>query len=366
MGKKLFKILLAEILIILMLFTSYYFYNNKDKFSFNIIPSSSLKKSLKNEIVKEPQLYDELENALIEGKGHINIKGMAGYKNSDQVFKVIEEIVINNPEIMYYTGTKYFQGVLTPSYSKTNEEILNHQEEIRKARDKFISEYINSSMTDYEKVKAVHDYIVNNAKYDKRLFETGEVPPESYVPYGVLVLGVGVCEGYAKAMKYLLDEVQVKSLVVVGKSKGQNHAWNIVEIEGEHYHVDPTWDDPITDDGSNILSYDYFNLSDDQISKTHSWNREKYPVCNNDKFNYFVYNDLIINDKKEFDDKLKDVLIRRKKSFEGKITNFDKKDFSIEDSIENIVWSNPQKIRLTSYTYYLNKENGSIKFDFKY
>ncbi len=86
-------------------------------------------------------------------------------------------------------------------------------------------------------------------------------------------------------MKYFLDGLGIESYFVIGESKGESHAWNLVKIEDQYYHIDPTWDDPVTEDGKDILRYNYFNLTDDELSKTHSWIRENYPEAKGTKYN---------------------------------------------------------------------------------
>ncbi|MBZ4666188.1 cell wall-binding repeat-containing protein [Mahella sp.] len=138
-----------------------------------------------------------------------------------------------------------------------------------------ISKIIKPGMTDLQKEKAVHDYIVNNVRYDIKNYNNNTVPDESYSPYGALVKGVAVCEGYAWATKLLLNMAGIESTVV----EGGGHAWNIVKINGKCYHLDTTWDEPVTSNDKNILRYDYFNLNDAQIGKDHFWDRNKYPAC---------------------------------------------------------------------------------------
>lgn len=152
------------------------------------------------------------------------------------------------------------------------------QEYYSKAKS-IISKIIKPGMTDYQKEKAIHDYIVNNTRYDTRSY----VPEESYTPYGVLINGVAVCQGYAYATALLLNMAGVKSIVVVGTAGGGPHAWNIVQINGQYYHLDTTWDDPVVLTGNNtiknVLRYNYFNLSDSEIAKDHYWERNNYPAC---------------------------------------------------------------------------------------
>ncbi len=365
MRKKLLKIFLIELTVILIAFI--YFFSRYN--IYDIPLQSSLRINIDEkqvELPKKSKLYLELEKGLLEGKDRIDIRSMALFKDPKEIFNILEEISNENPEVMYYKGAEYQFGNLNLFYSKSKEEIYKHQSEIRKIREEFISTYILPEMSDYEKVLTIHDYIINNSKYDDKLFTTGLVPPESYASYGILALGRGVCEGYAKSMKYLLDGVGIESLIVIGESKGENHAWNLVKIEDDYYHVDATWDDPVTSDGSNIIRYNFLNLNDVEISKSHKWNKEDYPSANGEKYNYFIYNDLIVNGKDELKNVIKNILIKRKGHLLVKINNFNNEDIVLNKIIENIVYENYELINLKSYSYSIDEEYGVVSFEFYY
>lgn len=143
-----------------------------------------------------------------------------------------------------------------------------------------ISKIITPDMTDEEKEKAIHDYIVRNTKYDSENYNNKTIPKESYSPYGVLVLGYGVCQGYAEATQMLCEKAGLTCQVVHGEANSLEqwggHAWNLVQINGKWYHLDTTWDDPTPDRG-NRIEYDYFNLTDEEIGADHRWDKTKYP-----------------------------------------------------------------------------------------
>jgi len=130
-------------------------------------------------------------------------------------------------------------------------------------------------MTDVEKAKAIHDYIVKNTRYDYENYQKNTVPPESYTAYGVLIKGTGVCQGYSAAFNLLAKMAGIKSIGVSGEGKGAAHAWNMVKLDGKVGYIDVTWDDPLPDRGDKV-SYDYFNIGEDQIGKDHKWDKEKF------------------------------------------------------------------------------------------
>ncbi len=96
-----------------------------------------------------------------------------------------------------------------------------------------------------EKAKKIHDWLVASIEYDA----TGKAENEYHI-YGALHDGKAVCEGYARAYKYLMEKVGVPCVLVSGtatnsEGKTESHAWNYVQIDNEWYAVDVTWDDPI-------------------------------------------------------------------------------------------------------------------------
>ena len=175
--------------------------------------------------------------------------------------------------------------------------------------DEIIKSIIKPGMSDIQKEFAIHDYLVLNTKYDYDNYIKGTVPYESYTPYGVLVNGVGVCQGYAEAAKLLFDKSGIESYIVFGEASSGGssggHAWNIVKIGGKYYQLDVTWDDPVTDD-TGFLRYDYFNLSDKEISKDHTPNAgQALPKCNDNRYDYLreyniYYKNIIRRDDKYF------------------------------------------------------------------
>ena len=125
-------------------------------------------------------------------------------------------------------------------------------------------------MSDYEIAKALHDYLALNCEYDKRYY-SGSMPYVSYTAYGALVNRTSVCAGYALAYERLMDQVGIPCEYVTGMTTNGYHAWNIIQIDGEWYHVDVTWDDP-TPDREGYVRYKYFLKSDKAMSRDHiSW-----------------------------------------------------------------------------------------------
>jgi len=239
-------------------------------------------------------IYELIRDALLSVSESVILPVNNASDTSEKVFSIWQEVLDDTPEVLYNTGLTYrSDGLLTFHYSLNIETVKKHRRLLEEKAESLLKELIKPGMTDYQKELAIHDYIVNHCIYD------ANPSPEAFTAYGVLCLGKGTCEGYARAVKLLLDRAGVECLLVEGQAynsftgKYQNHVWNMVNIGEKYYHLDATWNDPIMKDGSNKLIHTYFNLTDEDISRDHRWDRTGYPVCISTEYNYYVYNDLI-------------------------------------------------------------------------
>lgn len=153
--------------------------------------------------------------------------------------------------------------------------------------DQVIRSVIRKDMTRYEKVKAVHNWMIRNVKYDYYRLKQGYIPRVSHTAKGALVKKVAVCDGYAHAFQMIMKKLKIPCRFVVGSSGGVGHAWNMVKLGGKWYHVDVTFDDPIIN-GRNTNTtpyYTYFLKSSSVMKKSHNWVKSKYPKCTSKKYN---------------------------------------------------------------------------------
>lgn len=139
------------------------------------------------------------------------------------------------------------------------------------------AQIIDASMSDYEKVKAIHDYLVIHVNYDNENLENNTLPEEAFTAEGALLKNSAVCEGYAKAFSYLCKKAGLPAELVYGTARDDTHeeyhAWNQVCVDSVWYNIDVTWDDPFLNgenisDGSNMI-YDYFLVPDSVLEKSH-------------------------------------------------------------------------------------------------
>ncbi len=149
------------------------------------------------------------------------------------------------------------------------------------ARAETVLEESRAQESDYDKLKYVHDWIVDNTVYTK----SGAVY-ESEAD-GPIVYGQALCEGYSKAFMYFAQSLGFQCICAIGSGHLEDHMWNMVKIGSSWYNVDVTWDDPVNSDGTQELRHDYFLINDAQFRLDH---RVEHPlVLPNAPDGYFPY-----------------------------------------------------------------------------
>jgi len=164
------------------------------------------------------------------------------------------------------------------------------------------SEY-TSKTSDYEKLKAINNYICNTFQYDYRLFVPAEASAVIYTAYKMITdtgaIGGyqrGMCQAYAMYGYIMLKQAGFEAITIDGTAPTSNpgpHAWNMVKIGGNWYHIDFTWDDPVSggnpapyitrQNGAGSVSENYLLRSDTELKINHAWsaiqNGYTYPIA---------------------------------------------------------------------------------------
>ncbi len=148
---------------------------------------------------------------------------------------------------------------ITITHNYTNSQI----EIIESKVDDIYNELIKDNMNDNEKIKSIHDYIINTTKYDTDRSDNKITKYHSDIAYGALIEHYAICGGYADSMKLFLDKLNIPNY----KISSENHIWNLVKLDNKWYHLDLTWDDPVTSTGEDVLEYDYFLITTEQLKK---------------------------------------------------------------------------------------------------
>ncbi|MFJ8264135.1 transglutaminase domain-containing protein [Rummeliibacillus sp. NPDC094406] len=224
-------------------------------------------------------------------KSILNIDSSANFNPENISYRdvgdIVNQVVEENPEIFYYNGvTVISDGTIIFKYNDSKKNIIQKKNKIDNAVKKVMNTTIKKKMNDLEKVKAIHDYLVLNVEYDNKNYLNNTVSDDSYQVYGALINKKAVCDGYSKSMQLLLKKAGIQSIYVTGTANGGNHSWNLVKINGKHYHVDTTWDDPAPNK-KGVVNYNYFLLTNKQLEKDHYWVESNYPTATSENYNYF-------------------------------------------------------------------------------
>ena len=142
---------------------------------------------------------------------------------------------------------------ITVSRNYTEEEIQKINTEVNLLSITLIKDNLST----LDNIKMIHDYIINNTKYDSLRSDQNILTYKSNTAYGPLLQGYGICGGYTEAMQLFLEKLNVKNYRV----SSDNHIWNAVYLDGKWYNLDLTWDDPvITNVDADVLEHNFFMI----------------------------------------------------------------------------------------------------------
>lgn len=155
-------------------------------------------------------------------------------------------------------GTTYYVSITNAQGKKfyldsmpTRAHVDTARAQVEQMRNSLIQRTSGSAV---DRVKQIHNYLVDNVEYDDK--SEGEL---KHTLYAALIHNRAVCEGYAKAFKYVADGLGIPTITVVGEGisggKSEAHAWNYVYIDGAWYGVDATFDDPVVVGGGTAPSH---------------------------------------------------------------------------------------------------------------
>ncbi len=261
---------------------------------------------------EERIVYREILGALRERAESITVSTMI----PDTLKKVFTCVMNDHPELFYVDGyqyTKYTVGDTVTSISFFGTYSMTEEEE--KENRKAINDYVKaclagmpSTKDEYTKVKYLYDYIIEKTEYDQDA-------PNNQNICSVFVDKRSVCQGYAKALQYLMQKAGMVSTVVTGYTGQEGHAWNLVRVNGAYYYVDATWGDASytfeEETASHAgevppINYDYFLVTTEDLYITHiPDNTMKLPECVAYKDNYYVREGLYLKEYSK--DKLKTI-----------------------------------------------------------
>lgn len=221
--------------------------------------------------------------------------------------RIYQSIINDHPEFFYlngYTYTQYTRNeevqyiTFSGRYTYDAGEVARRQKIIDAEVERRVGDLMGYD--EYETVKRVYEDLILSTDYSMD-------SPDNQNICSVFLDKKSVCNGYAKAAQYLLNDLGIPCIIVNGRTNGDSHAWNIVQIDGAYYHMDATWGDPSyyssaesEKEGAPNIDYSYLCVTDAEIRKNHYVDPEfMVPACTSTKDNYFVREGLYLNGYEE-------------------------------------------------------------------
>lgn len=208
-------------------------------------------------------------------------KYSTNFYSNESYYDVFRLLLQQHPEYNYDTSVwRSSNGAYgyQRSSTLTKKQQVEKMDEAEKAATEAVKKCVKSNMTDKQKAKAIHNYIIKNCQYLKN--------QDSFTAYGALVGKAAVCQGYAAAFNLMAGKCGLQSMTVCGTAQGGAHAWSYVKIGSKYRYIDCTWDD--TGTIGNGIIYTYFNVTAKKMRERHIWNEAEYPSGDIKNCNYFT------------------------------------------------------------------------------
>lgn len=252
--------------------------------------------------ISEKEIYNSIVDGAKNYAGEVKISREI---TKERLEEICEMIFIEENSLYYlsdeYTVTmnaltgKVTSVILEYKYDFEELAYLNTMTEEKVAE--ILSE-TDENMSDVDKLKIFHDKIIFGCRYETEGRYVG-------TPFGALVDGNALCEGYARAMAILCNKAGIENMIATGtqyntdsdgNTTEEAHMWNMIKVDGEWYNMDVTWDDPASikggrELGDDYISYSYFLIPDNELRPTLSVRTDlvEPPTAYSLENNYFVY-----------------------------------------------------------------------------
>jgi hypothetical protein len=312
-------------------------------------------------------VYDAILTALENKQTEVLLENSLLSKINYSIDSIVMYVRMDNPGLFYVDFQQYHylnsfarrKIVFTFLYSV--EKIVSIERQIRNKINVITSTIYYDKPFEIE--YAFHDWLVANVTYEHK--DTNYHKAHSAV--GAILHGRAVCEGYAMAFKLLCDSMGISNIVVYGEAinpqgKNENHAWNIVKLNRKCYHIDVTWDSCTR--SKDMRCHSHLNITDEDISQDHTWNRNLLPKCNETEDNYFIRNGryfLSLNELRTYlvtgikkGDKIFEFKLKSELNNETELTKAI--HFALQSSLKGFIQAN---LFGSSYQIQISKERGT-------
>ena len=237
----------------------------------------------------ERVLYDQMLDCILKQEEEVPLSTVDA-KECDKAFSAVMADYGGLFWVSGYSYRTYGKGdetigfVFEPSYTISREERDETQDKIDKVVEEWLAG-LPADADDYTKSKYVFETLIDRVDYDKDSQNNQNI-------ISVFLGGATVCQGYADATGYLLQQLSIPSMVVTGEARGVSHAWNLVLLDGDYYYLDTTWGNSMylnTDEETvKHVNYAYLNITTAELMQTHTIDSSiKLPDCTAITDNYF-------------------------------------------------------------------------------
>ncbi len=204
----------------------------------------------------EKNVYHEILEGCEQFENRISLSSC----NIDELQKAETALNCEHPEFFWINSFSYeYIGDVIKSIQF---DVPDQAEQISIQLESIADEITSGiSGSEYEKVKAIYEYIINYTDYNLEAEYNQDIR-------SVLLNQESVCAGYAKTFEYLCQKLEIPCTYILGSVNGGAHAWNLIYIQNQYYWVDVTWGDPVflNNPDRKTLNYDYLCVSDSDIS----------------------------------------------------------------------------------------------------
>ncbi|MCH5197337.1 MAG: hypothetical protein J1E34_00390 [Oscillospiraceae bacterium] len=284
----------------------------------------------------QQQAYRLIYNSVFSHKSKIQIPKIS----QSELTEVMIAIRGDNPHLLCLDRTyTYYEApkscFVLPDYTRNAEECAALTSLLMEKARELISS-IPESADEFIKELYLHNSICAECTYADGAFSDNA--------YGALIDGKALCEGYTMGFKLLLDMAGFTSSVVRGNAENINgekdaHIWNIVKLGAGWYYTDVTWDDPITNSELSNLRHSYFNISEKELSLSHS----DYVLPDNitvsgGKYDYFIHTGLYLSEdnlQEKLNEKIGEAALQNGAHLELKFESSHLFDETVKDLFSN-------------------------------
>ncbi len=242
-------------------------------------------------------VYAQMLDGVVAKKENFEVKATS----KDDIEPAYRALLADHPELFWVDGSTnymYYEGrdtiTVTPGLNMELDKVDEVGAQIESSANAFLST-VPKDASNYDVAKAAYEYIINTTDYNESASQSQNIQ-------SVFVGHASVCAGYARAYQYLLQKAGIDCGFVEGRipSSGEEHAWNIANIDGQYTYVDVTWGDPTypgLEGTSPEISYDYLGLTTEEILRDdHEFDDASvWPACDSTVDSYYAREGLLFD-----------------------------------------------------------------------